>query len=136
MRRRAPPSPPPTPESVIARQVAAFLTIALPTDVQWTHIPHGGARSKAAAGRLRAEGVRKGAPDLLIVVPNLGIAFVELKNSAGRLSREQRGWGQAIEATPGAFFFVCRSVEEVEEALLSIGVRFRATMRPTQRPNG
>ena len=33
------------------------------------HVPNGGARSKATAGRLKAEGVKPGVPDLCLPVP-------------------------------------------------------------------
>ncbi len=53
-------------------------------------IPNGGARSKATAGRLKAEGVTCGVPDLFI--PAWGL-WVEMKRSKGGiLSAEQKDW--------------------------------------------
>ena len=53
-------------------------------------IPNGGARSPATAGRLKAEGVSSGVPDLFI--PAWGI-WVEMKRSkGGSLSAEQKDW--------------------------------------------
>lgn len=63
-------------------------------------IPNGGARSKATAGRLKAEGVRAGVPDLALPVARGGFhgLWIEMKSPAtpgkraGVLSSEQRRW--------------------------------------------
>lgn len=122
--------PPAVKESTISRQVASYLDLALPSGSVFTHIASGGARSKATAGRLRAEGVRPGACDFVIVVSGVGTIWIELKNSTGRLSPEQRSWSEAIRHTPGSFWALCRSVEDVQSALLSAGVPLRATIGP------
>ncbi len=59
-------------------------------------IPNGGARSKATAGRLKAEGVSSGVPDLFI--PAWGL-WVEMKRSkGGSLSAEQKDWIAYLES--------------------------------------
>ena len=59
------------------------------------HIPNGGSRSKAEAGRFKAEGVKAGVPDLFLPVPRgeyHGL-FIELKRrQGGRVSDEQKDW--------------------------------------------
>ena len=58
-------------------------------------IPNGGARSKATAGRLKAEGVSSGVPDLFI--PAWGL-WVEMKRvKGGSLSAEQKDWVAYLE---------------------------------------
>jgi hypothetical protein len=54
-------------------------------------VPNGGGRSKAEAGRLKAEGVRRGVPDLMLPVAAGGAhgLFLEMKAHSGRLSKEQ-----------------------------------------------
>ena len=49
------------------------------------HIPNGGSRGKAEAGRFRAMGVRAGVPDLCLPVPRGGKhgLFVEMKRTKG-----------------------------------------------------
>ena len=63
------------------------------------HIPNGGGRSKAEAGRLKAEGVKAGVPDLFLPVSRDGYhgLFIELKRQAGgRVSDEQKEWIQEL----------------------------------------
>lgn len=64
-------------------------------ELRWLfHVPNGGGRSKAEAGRLKAAGVKPGVPDLLLPVrrgPYVGCA-IELKAEGGRTSDDQRKW--------------------------------------------
>jgi hypothetical protein len=55
-------------------------------------IPNGGSRSKATAGKLKAEGVRKGVFDLCLPVARGGFfgLYIEMKSSDGSVSPEQR----------------------------------------------
>lgn len=59
------------------------------------HIPNGGERSKAEAGRFRAEGVKSGVPDLCLPVAKGGYhgLYIELKRiKGGRISPAQTEW--------------------------------------------
>jgi hypothetical protein len=59
-------------------------------------IPNGGARSPATAGRLKAEGVSSGVPDLFIPAWAL---WVEMKRTkGGSLSAEQKDWIAYLES--------------------------------------
>lgn len=54
-------------------------------------IPNGGHRHKAIAGKLKAEGVRPGVPDLKLPIPNdryHGL-YIELKTKQGRVTDRQ-----------------------------------------------
>lgn len=56
-------------------------------------IPNGGPRAKSAGAKLRAEGVRPGAPDLMLAAPGVDAPalFIELKRvRGGSLSDDQR----------------------------------------------
>jgi hypothetical protein len=65
-------------------------------ELRWLHaVPNGGKRSPKTAARLKAEGVRRGVPDVLLDVPRAGYhgLRIELKRP-GRYSvtPEQREW--------------------------------------------
>ena len=64
-------------------------------------IPNGGARHPAVAGKLRAEGVKAGVPDLFLPVavgPFHGL-FLEMKRRRkGRLSTDQRAWADLLRS--------------------------------------
>lgn len=66
-----------------------------------TAVPNGGGRSKATAGILKAEGVRKGYPDLVIDCPRgpfhgLRVEMKRQKKSLSTVAPEQREWGQRL----------------------------------------
>ena len=66
-------------------------------DPRWSRIfavPNGGKRNKATAGKLKAEGVRPGVPDLLLLYPSRGYhgLALELKIGMNKLSEAQRDW--------------------------------------------
>jgi len=86
--------------------------------IRFHHSPNGGHRHKATAGRLKAQGVSAGFPDL-IIFPRSGqsVLFIELKRrSGGRVSDHQREW---IDYLNELFFLgypiqaeICRGFEE------------------------
>lgn len=86
------------------------------------HIPNEGKRSKATAGRLKAEGLKKGVPDLCLPVARGGYhgLYIELKAIGGRPTHEQVGWignlrqqGYHAEICAGAD----RAIRVIEEYL-------------------
>lgn len=87
------------------------------------HVPNEGKRSMATGGRLRAEGLKKGVPDICLPVPR-GIwhgMYIELKRQCGgKTSPEQREWIDALNAQ-GYRACVCRGWEaaarEIEKYL-------------------
>lgn len=71
-------------------------------------IPNGGARSPATAGRLKAEGVSSGVPDLCIPAWRL---WVEMKRTkGGSVSPEQKDWIKYLEDV-GYCVKVCKGAE-------------------------
>ena len=75
-------------------------------------IPNGGARNKATAGKLKAEGVVAGVADLILLVPRNkyhGLC-IEMKTEKGRQSPEQKGWMEMVEAK-GYRYIIIRSLE-------------------------
>ena len=81
-------------------------------------IPNGGARSKATAGRLKAEGVSSGVPDLCIPAWRL---WVEMKRTkGGSLSPEQKDWIAYLESVG----FCCIVVKGADDAKRQISAFF------------
>lgn len=89
-------------------------------------VPNGGARSKATAGKLKAEGVVAGVADLILLVPRYRDKMtednpvvidtthalcIEMKTAKGRQSPEQKEWQAKVEEH-GYKYAVCRSLDE------------------------
>ena len=87
-------------------------------------VPNGGARSKATAGKLKAEGVVPGVADLILLVPKCVKAHddegwyntihalcIEMKTAKGRQSPEQKEWQANVESK-GYKYAVCHSLDE------------------------
>ena len=84
------------------------------------HIPNGGSRNKAEAGRFKAEGVKAGVPDLMLPVARGGFhgIFIEMKRlDGGRVRPEQKAWMDKLKEQ-GYQAVVCRGWEGASEALL------------------
>lgn len=63
------------------------------------HVPNGGSRNKAEAGRFKAEGVKAGVPDLCLPVPRGEFhgLYIELKRLRGsRTSEDQILWMEEL----------------------------------------
>ena len=77
-------------------------------------IPNGGARSIATAGRLKAEGVSPGVPDLFI--PDWRL-WVEMKRTkGGSLSAEQKDWIAYLEGC-GHYCMVAKGAEQAKKKI-------------------
>jgi hypothetical protein len=87
-------------------------------------IPNGGKRDKGTAGKLKAEGLQPGAPDLLILWKGRAIGL-ELKARRGRLSSSQMAFSMRW-TTAGGVYAVARSLEDVAALLDAAGVPLRA----------
>lgn len=76
-------------------------------------IPNGGGRSRTEAGRLKAEGQRKGVSDIFTSFPSHGRhgLYIEMKAKNGKVSDEQADW-QAESAELGYMAAVCYSAEQ------------------------
>lgn len=78
------------------------------------HVPNGGARSKASAGKLRAEGVVAGVPDYHWPLSRRGYhgLWIELKRQRGGTVRaEQHAFAEALRSQ-GHCVRVCRGAAE------------------------
>lgn len=83
------------------------------------HVPNGGSRKKAEAGRFRAEGVKAGVPDLCLPVARGGYhgLYVELKRLKGsKTSEKQTGWLEAL-AEQGYYTALCKGWEAAAKVI-------------------
>ena len=86
-------------------------------------IPNGEARSRAAAGRLKAEGVSPGVPDLFIPAWRL---WIEMKRSkGGSLSAEQKDWCAYLESV-GHRVIVGKGAEDAQAKIIAFFAQQRA----------
>lgn len=110
------------PELLLHKAIAAYLSLTLKPDAAiWYHPPNGGARSAREGAKLKAMGTQRGVPDFAFVLPGGRAAFIELKASGGRLSKEQKDF--AVRAHDlGAHWACCSSLDEVRAALKEWGV--------------
>ena len=76
-------------------------------------IPNEGARTPAAAQRLKNLGRRAGMPDLGLIFRNGRIHFIEMKAKQGTLTPNQKLMHDALRAM-GCDVAICRTFEEVQ----------------------
>lgn len=81
-------------------------------------IPNGGQRSKAAAGKLKAEGLRAGVPDLCLPISRGGYLslWIEMKAGDNVCSDEQEDW-QTWLVRRGHFVVTCWSADQAIDTL-------------------
>lgn len=84
-------------ESIEQQQLFAWAEWLIPRRPELAlmyHIPNEGKRSKATGGRMKAEGLKEGVPDICLLVPSgtyHGL-YIEMKRVGGKASSEQRKW--------------------------------------------
>ncbi len=82
-------------------------------------IPNGGDRHPAVAAKMKAEGVKRGVPDICLPVARGGhhALYIEMKAENGRVRPDQNKWLQAL-ADQGNQVEVHRSWERARDAIL------------------
>ncbi len=80
-------------EETLQKAIVAHLRLRARPEVIWFHVPNGEHRSKRTGARLKAMGVQPGIADLIFLTP-FGMYAVELKRPGGRLSPEQKRFGE------------------------------------------
>lgn len=75
-------------------------------------VPNGGLRTRGVAGKLKAEGVKSGVPDLLLLCPRNGFhgLAIEMKTKKGQTSEAQEWWIEQLTAQ-GYRAEVCKGYE-------------------------
>jgi len=93
------------------------------------HVPNGGRRGKAEAGRFKAEGVKAGVPDVCLPVARGGYfgLYIEMKRrEGGKLSDTQKHWQNKLKLQ-GYWAVVCCGWAEAAETL-----KYYLGMAPTR----
>ena len=82
--------------------------------LKFTAVPHSTwTPSYAQMNKNKRMGVRKGFPDILILIPEKGIVCVELKRKkSGKVSPEQKFWITEINKIPCAEARVCYGADQ------------------------
>jgi len=88
-------------------------------------IPNGGARSKATAGRLKAEGVASGVPDLFVPAWRLWVEMKRVKG--GSLSAEQKDWVQYLGSV-NYWCIVGKGAEDAKRQILAFFEQHKDTL--------
>lgn len=108
-------------EDQIQSALVEHLRLFAYPDAIWYMVDNASNKSKAAAGRAKAMGLRAGVYDLAGSVPG-GIAWhLELKTPDGRLSPAQVEFGALCERN-GCFHTVCYALDDALTWLRAIGV--------------
>lgn len=147
-----------SPERQLHIAVEAFLRVAWPPHLPYTHFPAGEMRDRKtatnrdgspvldrkgkpktyspAAAKLKAMGLKPGWPDFQFILPNGQAAFIELKTGRSELSDDQVELRRKLVALKCGYA-TARSVDEVEATLSKwlglFGQRLaaRSVVRPT-----
>lgn len=119
------------PEDILQETVCTFLNHALPKDAWYCSIPNGAVlrgderQRKIQMSRLKATGLKPGAPDLIMFWSRAAFSF-ELKTPTGRLSDNQRDVAASL-ILAGVKHYVITSVDQLQTILLDQeGVPLRA----------
>ena len=123
MRRARPLFRPKQSEDALHRDVARYLEQVLTPETVWFHPANGGARSQREGAKFKAQGVKAGVADIVLV--HDGRHFeIELKAATGRQSPSQKAWQEALEKAGGKYVLL-KSVEGVKMALWEFGIPTR-----------
>jgi hypothetical protein len=76
-------------------------------------VPNGGFRAMTTAKVLKAEGVKRGVPDLFLMWPAHGFGFlaIEMKSKKGTCTTEQLEWVDRLQ-NAGGKVMICHSADE------------------------
>ena len=107
-------------EHALQTVVADYMTLMVRPELYWSAIPNGGKRNLSVAVKLKREGLKRGSPDLYVMLPEGKIAWLELKVKGGSLSLEQRMFRDVCNRL-GHHWAVAKSLDDVIAFLQKIG---------------
>jgi len=82
-------------------------------------IPNGGKRSKGVAGKLKAEGVRSGASDIVLLYPSKEFHYlcIEMKFGTNKQSPNQKDFEKRVDEH-GGLYQLCYSSKDALSVLM------------------
>jgi hypothetical protein len=81
-------------------------------------IPNGGTRNAKEAVKLKATGLLRGASDLIVILPNGKLLFIEVKTDIGVQSEYQKDFEDRVKSL-GFEYILVRSLEEFKKIINS-----------------
>ena len=109
----------PPSEHKIQTALCDYLALAARPELHWFAIPNGEKRHISVASRLKSEGVRRGSPDLVFLLPGGRVGWLEMKAKKGVLSDEQKAFRDKALSL-GHAWAVAKSIDEALEFLTRI----------------
>ena len=103
-------------EDAIHAGIVEYLCLCAHPKLLWLHVPNGAMVKPSARMYFARLGVLPGVADLLFVLPDKSVAFMEIKGPDGRLSEAQQAF-QAKCALLKLRYAVVRSISDAEEKL-------------------
>lgn len=69
----------------------------------------------------RKSGLRKGVPDMIIILPTNKLIFIEMKKKkGGTVAQEQKEWQCALNRCEGVQSFICFGFDEAKDLINSL----------------
>jgi len=109
-----------SPEDDLESAITDYLALVLPDEVVTFHVPNEGKRSFGQQRKMKRLGMVAGVPDRCFI-HNGGVSFIEVKAPKKYCTPVQKDMQERL-FNAGANIDVCRSVEEVEHALIGFGI--------------
>jgi len=106
------------PESKLQEAVVALLKLYARQDICWWACPNGDYRHPAVGARLKRQGVKPGAADLMFVIDNM-FHGLELKTEIGVMTANQQDYARELQRA-GGVFHVAYGLQEALEVLRDI----------------
>jgi hypothetical protein len=110
----------PASEHQLQASLCEYLAHALRPDCYVYAVPNGGARHIRVAVKLKAEGVRRGVPDLHIMMPGARLVYLEMKIKGGSLSPDQKAF-RDLARSLGFEWGMAKTLDEAIEFLATVG---------------
>ena len=80
-------------------------------------VPNGSNKSMTARNKFKAEGLKAGVPDIVILLEGGKTVFIEMKRKkGGTVSKEQKEWLERLRVL-GFDAYVCKGAKEAIEAV-------------------